>query len=160
MWNMYPAEPHCTYMSHTGGLPKGGGSHSGFARFFLFLLVAGIATIGFGVWWSQVTVMIGLNRAAPWLTCAGPSAAVLFAYEDISSYSTCLPLKRRQCHVQYAGDGVKARIEEIVGPAFEAVVGVIGSLILWCREKFSGAPWQLNFDALFCHQQRAALRDA
>jgi hypothetical protein len=74
-----------------GGLPKGGGSHSGFARFFLFLLVAGIATIGFGVWWSQ-----------------------------------------------YAGDAVKARIEEIVGPAFEAVVGVIGSLILWCREKFSG----------------------
>jgi hypothetical protein len=41
--------------------------------------------------------------------------------------------------VQYAGDAVKARIEEIVGPAFEAVVGVIGSLILWCREKFSGA---------------------
>lgn len=42
--------------------------------------------------------------------------------------------------MQYAGDAVKARIEEIVGPAFEAVVGVIGSLILWCREKFSGMP--------------------
>lgn len=38
----------------TGGLPKGGGSHSGVAHFFLFLLLAGIATIGFGVWWSQV----------------------------------------------------------------------------------------------------------
>lgn len=42
-------------------------------------------------------------------------------------------------HVQYAGDETKAKIEEILSPAFEAVVGVIGALILWCREKFSGA---------------------
>lgn len=38
-----------------GGLPKGGGGgHSGVAHFFLFLLLAGIATISVGVWWSQV----------------------------------------------------------------------------------------------------------
>lgn len=49
---------------HAGGLPKGGGSHSGVARFFLFLLVAGIATIGFGVWWSQVTEMLESLKAA------------------------------------------------------------------------------------------------
>lgn len=43
-----PGPRHCT-----GGLPKGGG-HSGVAHFFLFLLLAGVTTIGLGVWWSQV----------------------------------------------------------------------------------------------------------
>lgn len=47
-------------------------------------------------------------------------------------------MKRRCLPLQYAAEDTKAKIEEILSPAFEAVVGIIGAIILWCRDKFSG----------------------
>lgn len=53
--------------------------------------------------------------------------------------STHTTWQKNGVRLQYAREETKAKIEEILSPAFEAVVGVIGAIILWCRDKMSGA---------------------
>lgn len=83
--------------SSLGGLPKGGGSHSGVAHFFLFLLLAGIATIGIGVWWSQVACCWRFNCLC---RVADP---VLSAAELYRAYHCC-EIVRSACNLYHYGN--------------------------------------------------------
>lgn len=46
------------------------GGHSGWGHFFAFLLLVGVATAAFGVWWNQFASGALLSRAFPLQLCS------------------------------------------------------------------------------------------